>query len=88
MTKTKRKGRPGKTKTEFLLRQQLTTISKINEGLTKAKTALDNEASEVLEEVVKMAEVQQEQINEIVNRLDRLEGKEDVGEEETIEESP
>lgn len=85
MAKTKHKGRPGKTKTEYLLRQQVERLISINDGLAAAKSALDNEASEVLEEVVRMAEVQQDMINELNKRLDRLEGKEDVG-EETIEE--
>lgn len=78
MSKSKKRpsGRPGKTPTELLLRRQVDTLMKINDGLAKAKKALDNEASEVLEELVRMTETQQDQIIELSERLDRLEGKE------------
>jgi hypothetical protein len=86
MSKIKNKGRPGKTKTELLLRHQLDRVAQINTKLAEAKRALDNEASEVLEEVMRIAEVQQEQINEINRRLNRLEGEEDVGDNKIVEE--
>ena len=83
-TKKKSGGRPGRNKTPMemklrtvvgLLQDDLERFKIINEKLTKAKVVLENEVSETLEEIVKLGEVQQEQINEINGRLDRLEGK-------------